>query len=231
MPSSKGGYDAVIVKYTTGGGSLDTLIETAIDSPTQENIDNVWQAIFNEEDETLKETKFNEFLSNDTIFENAYTQVELAKETEERQDIVNSIDKVEAVSENNPYKEGLKIDNESLKFNFNKKLQYGDFDKLSQYYVSKSEGFPTIYYIDRANYFTNLIDNDAERTSLMARINVIADKMYSRTDRFALEVATKYVNYAEIYNKQDLIDKATVLVNTLDDSTYKTALLNRLNNL
>ena len=211
--------------------SVDYAIEEAINNPTPENINTVWQAIFTMEDEDEKESKFNEFLENDTVFEDAYNQVLLAKETLKRTDIVDAIDKVEIVSDSNPYKNGLETDNASLKFKFNKKLQYGDFDKLSQYYVDKAEEYPTIYYVDRANYFTNLIDNEAQRAELMTRVNVIADKMYSTVDRFALEVATKYVQYAELYNKQDLIDKATLLVNALDSSTYKTDLLNRLGNL
>ena len=200
------------------GNSITDLIQTAIDTPTQENIDAVWQAIFITEDLDEQETLFSEFISNDTIFEDAYNQVLLAKETEKRTDIVSSIDKVNLVSEDNPYKNGLQSDSNNLKLNFNKKVQYGDFDKLSQYYV------------DRANYFTNLIDNEAQRAPLMTRVNVIADKMYSKVDRFALEIATKYVEYSELYNKQDLKDKATILVNTLNDSTYKTNLLSRLNN-
>ncbi|MDM8534338.1 hypothetical protein QUF55_06490 [Clostridiaceae bacterium HSG29] len=227
---SNGSWDAIIVKYDTSG-NVNDLIQTAIDTPTQENIDTVWQEIFLTEDETQKENLFLNFLSNDTIFEDAYNQVLLAKETEKRQDIVTAIDKVEAVSDDNPYKYSLEIDNDNLKLNFNKKVEYGDFNKLSNYYVGKAETFSTIYYVDRANYFTNLIDDEAQRAPLMTRVNVIADKMYSKVDRFALKMATKYVEYSELYNKQDLTDKATTLVNNLNDSTYKTNLINRLNSL
>lgn len=164
------------------------------------------------------------------LIKNAETQLKLAESLKREPYITKAINAINLLP-NCPEKDNFiervnkLTDNKVVSGNSKAEID------MATNYVTQAEVNNSKYFYDKALGLVNNLKDSSEKTALQERLDILNEKLNPSEETVAIKSATYYVEIAEKYGYDYYIKKANKLVNDLADSSEKTALLVRVNNL
>lgn len=163
--------------------------------------------------------------------------IKLAEDNLLKDSIVMAITEVNRVDKIHESKGNLRIRALTLKNNYNSGAGANYKEVVlykANYYLNQMENFSTVYYSEMADMYINMIDEDygSEKKLLVQRYEKNYELLNRSLNMYDIKQAEKYLELAEIYETDELINKAELLINNISNNVnYKKYLIDRLNDL